>query len=91
MDRSQERTIAPEQAARSSSPCPDGPAAAAKIIHRPLTPNEAQRLHEELKTTPNIFGYTIAELLGFRHVLVAEVDGAFAGACLSKDLLFGWT
>jgi GNAT superfamily N-acetyltransferase len=52
---------------------------------------EAATLHEELKTTPNILGYSPGELESFRDVLVAEVEGAFAGACVSKDLLFGWT
>ena len=61
------------------------------FVPRPLTPLEAGALCEELKTTPNILGYTVKELLRFRETLVAEVDGAFAGVCLSKDLLFGWT
>ena len=65
--------------------------AAAVLVHRNLTPDEARWLHEELKTTPNILGYTVPELLRFREVIVAESGGAFAGACLSKDLLFGWT
>lgn len=58
---------------------------------RPLTRAEAVCLHEELKTTPNIIGYTVGELVGFRNVLVAEVEGTFAGACISKDLALGWT
>lgn len=61
------------------------------LIHRKLTGAEALLLHEELKTTPNIIGYTVEELSRFPDVFVAEVDGEFAGACLSKDLLFGWT
>lgn len=62
------------------------------LRHRPLTEAEARRLHEELKTTANIFGYTVRELLRFREVVVAEdEDGRFAGACLSKDLTFHWT
>lgn len=61
------------------------------LIQRPLTPSEAVVLHEELKTTPNIIGYLPQELTRFKEVFVAEVDGSFAGACLSKDLLFGWT
>lgn len=48
-------------------------------------------MHEELKTTPNILGYTVREILRFRDVLIAEVEGSFAGVCVSKDLLFGWT
>ena len=61
------------------------------LTHRRLTETEAQILHEELKTTPNILGYTVPELLRFTEVLVAEKEGTFAGACLSKDLRFGWT
>jgi GNAT superfamily N-acetyltransferase len=59
--------------------------------HRPLDEAEASILHEELKTTPNILGYSVRELVSFRDVLVADVDAQFAGACVSKDLLFGWT
>jgi GNAT superfamily N-acetyltransferase len=68
------------------------------ISLRRLTLPEAVHLHEELKTTPNILGYTVQELLKFPHVWVAEVagegssgDSVIAGACISKDLLFGWT
>src|SRR5690348_2059765 len=61
------------------------------FIHRKLTEAEAILLHEELKTTPNIFGYTVKELNRFTDVFVAEVEGEFAGACISKDLSFGWT
>ncbi len=66
--------------------------AAATLVRRPLTLEEARVLHEELKTTPNILGYTVPELLRFREVIVVhDAEGAFAGACLSKDLAFGWT
>lgn len=70
------------------------------LVPRRLTLTEATRLHEELKTTPNILGYTVRELLRFSSVLVAGAmeygnasrnGGVFAGACISKDLLFGWT
>jgi GNAT superfamily N-acetyltransferase len=61
------------------------------LIHRQLTQAEAARLHEELKTTPNILGYTVKELTRFPDVLVAEIEGDFAGVCISKDLRFGWT
>jgi GNAT superfamily N-acetyltransferase len=61
------------------------------LIHRRLTRSEAIQLHEELKTTPNILGYTVREIEGFRDAFVAEVEGVFAGVCVSKDLLFGWT
>jgi GNAT superfamily N-acetyltransferase len=61
------------------------------LSRRPFTPDEAARLHAEIKTTPNILGYTVRELLRFRDVFVAEADGAFAGACIDHDLAFGWT
>ena len=61
------------------------------LVLRSLTPQEARTLHEELKTTPNILGYTVRELLGFQEAFVAEAAGVFAGVCLSKDLRFGWT
>lgn len=62
---------------------------------RKLTQAEATCLHEELKSTANILGYTVPELLRFSQVLVAvaESDGSenLAGVCLLKDLLWGWT
>src|SRR5580693_8458307 len=61
------------------------------IIHRPLTVDEAGIIHHELKSTPNILGYTVRELLRLADVQVAEVEGSFAGAAVSVDLLFGWT
>ena len=61
------------------------------ITHRPLTHAEALRLHQELKTTPNILGYTVPELERLGDVQVAEVRGDFAGACWSVDLAQGWT
>ncbi len=86
MERSDELR---EQEADDPDP---GAAAAAALVFRTLTPEEAGVLHEELKTTPNILGYTVPELLRFREVVVAhDAEGIFAGACLSKDLAFGWT
>jgi GNAT superfamily N-acetyltransferase len=66
------------------------------LSNRRLTPAEAVLLHEELRTTPNILGYTVSELLAFKEVLIAEgigvEDGNFlAGVCISKDLRFEWT
>ncbi|MCW3058876.1 MAG: putative acetyltransferase [Capsulimonas sp.] len=61
------------------------------IMHRPLTPSEAETLHQELKSTPNILGFTVRELLRMQDVQVAEDNGAFAGAALTFDLPLGWT
>jgi len=61
------------------------------LTHRALTAEEAACLHRELKTTPNILGYTVREIVGFEDVFVAECDGEFGGVCISKDLLFSWT
>jgi GNAT superfamily N-acetyltransferase len=71
----------------------DVPIPGYRIEHRPLAPEEARLLHEELKTTPNILGYTVRELVGARDVWVTTdaASGEFAGACLSFDLPFGWT
>jgi len=68
-----------------------GAGGAVTLARRPFTRDEAARLHAEIKTTPNILGYTVPELLRFRDVFVAETDGAFAGACINHDLAFGWT
>ena len=62
-----------------------------EITHRPLTRSEAARLHQEMKTTPNIFGYTVRELERLSDVYVAEVAQGFAGVCFSVDLSGGWT
>ena len=62
-----------------------------EIIHRPLSRAEAVRLHQELKTTPNILGYTVRELLRLSDVQVAQAGGEFAGACWSVDMAQGWT
>lgn len=62
-----------------------------EIKHRPLTQAEAVRLHQELKLTPNILGYTVYELKRLSDVYVAEVKGKFAGACFSVDLIQNWT
>ena len=61
------------------------------LTPRVLSQIEAALMHQELKSTPNILGYTVSELMRFQNVIVAEVDGSFAGVCISKDLLFGWT
>lgn len=62
-----------------------------EITQRPLTRAEALRLHGELKTTPNILGYTVRELERLTDVQVAEGAGGFAGVCFSVDLAWGWT
>jgi len=62
-----------------------------EIFHRPLTHSEAERLHAELKTTPNILGYTVRELTRLSDVYVAQVGGNFAGACFCVDLMQDWT
>ena len=48
-------------------------------------------MHQALKDTPNILGYTVRELVRFSDVYVAEMNGTFAGACFSVDLRQGWT
>ena len=64
-----------------------------EYAHRPLDRAEATALHEALKATPNILGYTVPELVRARDVWVATdgEGGALAGACLSFDMPFGWT
>ena len=62
-----------------------------QVIHRRLRPGEAVRLHGELKTTPNILGYTVRELERLSDVQVAQRGETFAGACWSVDLAHRWT
>ncbi|GAB4463281.1 MAG: hypothetical protein OHK0029_31680 [Armatimonadaceae bacterium] len=64
---------------------------AVEVVHRPLTLNEARRIHRELKTTPNILGYTVRELRQQRDLFAAEVDNCFAGICFNTDLPLGWS
>lgn len=63
------------------------------LTNRSLTGAEAECLHHELKTTANILGYLPRELLRFSSCFVATdaQTGAFAGACLCKDLFANWT
>ena len=61
------------------------------LTHRPLTDLEAELLHRELKSTPNILGYTIGELRRLTDVQVAEQEARFAGVCFSVDLRGKWT
>lgn len=61
------------------------------IVYRPMTPAEASLVHEALKETPNILGYTVQELLRLSDVYIAEASGAFAGLCFSVDLAQNWT
>lgn len=61
-------------------------------VHRPLTRSEAEQVHEALKETPNILGYTVRELLKLTDVFAAEADGGvFAGVCFSVDMPQNWT
>ncbi len=66
-----------------------------RLENRPLTVDEATVLHHELKTTPNILGYSVHELTDFGTGIVAVADtdtgAAFAGVCLCKDLLWNWS
>ena len=61
------------------------------LVHRPLTRAEAVHVHDALKETPNILGYTVRELLRLSDVWIAEVVGVFAGVCFSMDLAQNWT
>jgi GNAT superfamily N-acetyltransferase len=64
-----------------------------RLERRPATDAEARLLHEELKTTENILGYTVRELRRARDLWLAHdaTTGALAGMCLSFDLPLGWT
>lgn len=46
---------------------------------------------QAIRETPNITGYSQVEWLSFSDVLVAEVDGVFAGVAASKDIGKYWT
>jgi GNAT superfamily N-acetyltransferase len=55
-----------------------------------LTATEATLLHQELKTTPNILGYTVSELRRWPDALVWESAGTLAAVCLCVELAEGW-
>ena len=61
------------------------------LMQRSLTPAEAQCVHQELKSTPNILGYTKRELLRLRDVWVVTSEGRLAGVCASVNLPAQWT
>lgn len=61
------------------------------ITCRALTEAEARLLHQELKNTPYILGYTVRELQSLQEVWVAEDAGELAGVCVSVDLAGNWT
>lgn len=63
----------------------------ADLKYRALTHAEAVQVHEELKHTPNILGYTVRELTRWSDVYVAQVEQKFAGVCFSLDLAQNWT
>ena len=64
----------------------------AEIVHRRLTLAEARLLHDALKETPNILGYTVRELLRLTDVFVADAEGGeLAGVCFSVDMAQNWT
>ncbi len=62
------------------------------IVKRKVNELEAALLIEQIKSTPNIVGYTMKEWLKCEHIMVAEDDrGQLLGACLNYDFAKNWT
>lgn len=61
------------------------------ILKRPLTDQEIDLVFKEIKTTPNITGYTKNEWKGFQDIFVAEKDGKLIGLSLLKVLDEDWS
>jgi GNAT superfamily N-acetyltransferase len=61
------------------------------ITQRSLTEAEATTLSQAIRETANILGYLPRELSKQPVAFVAEVDGAFAGACVVKRLSSRWS
>ena len=63
-----------------------------KLVSRNLQPNEAQTVVDEVKTTPNITGYSLKEWLSYKKILVAEdEEGKMLGVCLYYDFHKNWS
>lgn len=63
-----------------------------KIIHRKVTPDEAELLVKEIQKTPYIVGYTLSEWLQAENIRIAEADnGHLMGVSLNIDFGQNWT
>jgi len=61
------------------------------ITKRVLTDSEITLLINEIKTTPNIIGFTAKEWRSFGQYYVAIVDGKLAGICLATSINRQWS
>jgi len=62
-----------------------------KIVKRRVTKSEAELLIREIKKTPNIVGYSLAEWMAAEHIIVAEnEEGKMLGVCLNYDFHEHW-
>lgn len=62
------------------------------IVKRKVNESEAKLLVEQIKSTPNIIGYTIKEWLNAEHIFIAEdKQGQLLGACFNYDINEKWT
>lgn len=60
------------------------------ITKRPLTDQEIDLIYHELKSTPNITGYTRSEWKAFKNVFVATRQGILIGISLTKMIDEQW-
>lgn len=61
-----------------------------KIIKRRLSTAEVEYFINEIKTTPNITGYTKKEWNNFNNIWVAEVNHEIVGIVVNTNLLKSW-
>ncbi|HEY1074175.1 MAG TPA: GNAT family N-acetyltransferase [Patescibacteria group bacterium] len=61
------------------------------FTHRALHKKEASLVSKKLRETPYITGYMPDELVCLDNSNIAEVDGRFAGVCITKDISSRWS
>ena len=61
-----------------------------KIIKRSLSEKEIELLIKEVKTTPNIIGYTKREWSKFKNIWVAETENELVGVLVAINLPYNW-
>ena len=62
-----------------------------KIIEKAFNKQEAKIIQAEIRKSPDITGYSLRELLGFKNIFKAYKNQEFAGACINFDFGESWT
>jgi len=62
-----------------------------KIVLASLGRSEAEIIQSEIRKSPDITGYSLRELLGFKNIFKVYKNGKFAGCCINFDFGGDWT